>query len=117
MGTNKITKGDQRVIRGWTMYDWANSVYNLVISSAIFPIFYDTQTKKVFAETKGVTVEQLQDTEVILVNFFGVEISSTVLYSFVLSASFLVVSFLSPFLSGIADYTGSKKKFLKFFLT
>lgn len=115
MGTNKITKGDQRVIRGWTMYDWANSVYNLVISSAIFPIFYDTQTKKVFAETKGVTVEQLQDTEVILVNFFGVEISSTVLYSFVLSASFLVVSFLSPFLSGIADYTGSKKKFLKFF--
>jgi UMF1 family MFS transporter len=110
-----MEKGNKKVIRGWVFYDWANSVYNLVVSSAIFPIFYDARTKAAFAESNGKTVEQLRDGEKILVNFFGIELSSTVLYSFVLSASFLVVSFLSPFLSGIADYTGSKKKFLQFF--
>ena len=110
-----MEKGNKKIIRGWVAYDWANSVYNLVISSAIFPIFYDTQTKKAFANSKGITVDQLKDGEKILVDFFGFELSSTVLYSFVLSASFLVVSFLSPILSGVADYTGSKKKFLKFF--
>jgi UMF1 family MFS transporter len=110
-----MEKGNKKIIRGWVAYDWANSVYNLVISSAIFPIFYDTQTKKAFANSKGITVDQLKDGEKILVDFFGFELSSSVLYSFVLSASFLVVSFLSPILSGVADYTGSKKKFLKFF--
>ena len=104
------------------MYDWANSVYNLVISSAIFPIFYDSQTKHAYAASKGyldgdglVDVNMIKENETVLVNFFGSELSSSVLYSFVLSASFLVVSFLSPLLSGVADYTGSKKKFLKFF--
>lgn len=110
-----MEKGDKKIIRGWVTYDWANSVYNLVISSAIFPIFYDTQTKKAFASSKGIEVEQLKEGEKILVEFFGLELSSSVLYSFVLSASFLVVSFLSPLLSGVADYTGSKKKFLRFF--
>jgi UMF1 family MFS transporter len=110
-----MEKGNKKIIRGWVAYDWANSVYNLVISSAIFPIFYDSQTKRAFAESKGLKVEDLPEGEKILVNFFGMELSSSVLYSFVLSASFLVVSFLSPLLSGVADYTGSKKKFLKFF--
>lgn len=110
-----MEKGNKKIIRGWVAYDWANSVYNLVVSSAIFPIFYDSQTKRAFAESKGLKVEDLSEGEKILVNFFGFELSSSVLYSFVLSASFLVVSFLSPFLSGVADYTGSKKKFLKFF--
>ena len=117
-----MEKGNKKIVRGWVAYDWANSVYNLVISSAIFPIFYDTQTKKSYANSKGyldlkgkVDIEQIKEGEIVLVNFFGAEISSTVLYSFVLSASFLVVSFLSPLLSGVADYTGSKKKFLKFF--
>lgn len=110
-----MEKGNKRIIRGWVAYDWANSVYNLVISSAIFPIFYDSQTKRSFAEAKGIKVEDIAEGEKIFVNFFGFELSSSVLYSFVLSASFLVVSFLSPLLSGVADYTGSKKKFLKFF--
>jgi len=110
-----LKKGDKKIIRGWVFYDWANSVYNLVISSAIFPIFYDIQTKKAFAETHGVALADLPKDQKILVDFFGFEFSSSVLFSFILSASFLVVSFLSPLLSGVADYTGSKKKFLKFF--
>jgi UMF1 family MFS transporter len=110
-----LKKGDKKVIRGWVFYDWANSVYNLVISSAIFPIFYDIQTKKAYAESHGVVLADLPKDEKILVDFMGFQLSSSVLFSFILSASFLVVSFLSPLLSGVADYTGSKKKFLKFF--
>ena len=110
-----LKKGDKKTIRGWVFYDWANSVYNLVISSAIFPIFYDIQTKKAYAESHGVTMADIPKDETILVDFMGFQLSSSVLFSFILSASFLVVSFLSPLLSGVADYTGSKKKFLKFF--
>jgi len=110
-----MEKGNKKIIRGWVFYDWANSVYNLVISSAIFPIFYDNQAKIEFAKKQGKTVDQLGDNDIITVDFFGLHLSSSVLLSFVLSASFLVVSILSPILSGVADYTGSKKKFLRFF--
>jgi MFS transporter, UMF1 family len=105
-----MIKGDKKVIRGWVFYDWANSVYNLVISSAVFPIFYDVVTK----EKYGVQNEG-GDSELVLVDYFGYQISSSALLSFVLAASFLAVSFLSPLLSGIADRTGNKKRFLKFF--
>jgi len=117
----EIQKGDKRTIKGWVMYDWANSVYNLVISSAIFPIFYDTVTTKMYkVDTYGVKWENadkqlLLPNEVVTVNFFGWQISNSALMSFVLSASFLMVSFFSPFLSGIADYRGNKKRFLQFF--
>lgn len=117
----EIQKGDKKVIKGWVMYDWANSVYNLVISSAIFPIFYDTVTTKMYkVETKGVKWEDadkltLPKGEEVLVDFFGMHIPNSALMSFVLSASFLLVSFSSPFLSGIADYRGNKKRFLQFF--
>jgi UMF1 family MFS transporter len=40
-----LIKNDKKTIRAWTFYDWANSVYPLVISSAIFPIFYEKVTK------------------------------------------------------------------------
>lgn len=116
-----MEKGNKKIIRGWVMYDWANSAYNLVISSAIFPIFYDTVTTNDFkAKFFDKTIEQAKDLKlpentIITVDFFGIELSSSVLFSFVLSASFLVVSFLSPLLSGIADYSGSKKRFLQFF--
>jgi len=109
-----LVKGDKKVIQGWVMYDWANSAYPLVISSAIFPIFYDEVTKSAYALKYGLDVEKVTSNEV-TVDFFGLNVSPTVLFSLVLSASFLVVSFLSPILSGIADYTGSKKKYLKFF--
>jgi UMF1 family MFS transporter len=111
-----MEKGNKKIIRGWVFYDWANSVYNLVISSAIFPIFYDVVTKSYYKQNilhnKDAKLDQGQQ---ILVNFFGIQLSSSVLFSFVLATSFLVVAFLSPVLSGIADYSGMKKKFLKFF--
>lgn len=108
-----LKKGDKKIIRGWVFYDWANSVYNLVISSAIFPIFYDNITTKRFLEEKG--LDYLPDGMSVTVDFLGFELSSSVLLSYVLSASFLVVSFLSPMLSGIADFSGNKKRFMQFF--
>jgi len=109
-----IKKGDKKIIRGWVMYDWANSVYNLVISSSIFPIFYEAQTRNVYAENNNLIAENVNPNDV-TVDFFGMHVSPSVLYSLTLSFSFLIVTFLSPLLSGIADYTGSKKKFLRFF--
>lgn len=111
-----MEKGNRKIIRGWVFYDWANSVYNLVISSAIFPIFYDNLTTKAYMQrVYGDGSLPLPKGENPTVIFFGQELSNSVVMSFVLSASFLLVSFLSPLLSGIADYTGSKKRFLQFF--
>lgn len=112
-------QADRKVIKGWIFYDWANSVYNLVISSAIFPIFYDNVTTKAFLKNYN-AANNLNLTEVpanvdVVVPFFGAQLSPSVLMSFTLSISFLVVSILSPMLSGIADVTGSKKRFLQFF--
>ncbi len=116
-----IKKGDKKIIRGWVMYDWANSVYNLVISSALFPMFYEAVTKRQYIVThKNISWKDsenyvLNAGEQITVNFFGWEVSNTALISFVLSASFLVVAFFSPLLSGVADAKGNKKRFLQFF--
>ena len=30
----------KKVINAWAMYDWANSAYSLIITSAIFPAYY-----------------------------------------------------------------------------
>ncbi len=118
----QLIKGDKKAIRGWIMYDWANSVYNLVISSAIFPIFYDTVTTKQYLIDIGrvktwaeADPSQLLPSETVLVDFFGFHVSNSALMSFILSASFLIVSFTSPLLSGIADFRGNKKRFLQFF--
>jgi|TARA_R110000737_G_scaffold202403_1_gene221637 UMF1 family MFS transporter len=108
-----MIKGDKKIIRGWVFYDWANSVYNLVISSAIFPIFYDAVTTKHYLAENGLS--ELPKGEVVMVDFFGMHLSNSVLFSYVLSASFLMVAILSPILSGIADYSGNKKRFLQFF--
>ncbi len=91
---------DSKATRAWMFYDWANSVYSLVISTAIFPIYY-----------ANVTSSEATDQ----VNFFGWEITNTVLYSYALSFSFFLVVLLSPVLSGIADLSSRKKAFLKQF--
>ncbi len=91
-----ITKNDKRTINGWAMYDWANSVYSLVISSSIFPIFFENITEE-------------------FVTLFGRTFRNTALFSYTLSASFLIVALMTPLLSGIADYAGRKKTFMKFF--
>lgn len=108
-----IEKGNQKLIRGWVFYDWANSVYNLVISSAIFPIFYDNITTTKFLAAKK--WDSLPEGEQVMVNFFGHELPNSSLIAYVLSASFLVVSILSPMLSGVADFSGNKKRFMQFF--
>lgn len=91
---------------GWAMYDWANSVYNLVITTAIFPIFYGVQTSSVDPSTGAVN-----DT----VLFFGYTFTNTSLYNYVFSLAYLIVVFSAPILSGVADYSGKKKMFLKIF--
>ena len=93
---------DKHAIHAWCMYDWANSVYSLTITSAIFPIYYQAVT----VNANGGDV----------VRFFGSEIVNSVLYSYALSASFLLVAAMLPALSGIADYTGRKKAFLRAFM-
>ena len=93
---------NNRVINAWCMYDWANSVYSLVITTAIFPIYYNAVT----------TSSSGSD----LVNFFGIEIVNSVLYSYSLSFSFLILTFFQPILSGIADFSGNKKLFLRLFM-
>lgn len=101
-----IKKGDKKTMNRWAFYDWANSVYPLVISTAIFPIFYSSKTSTL--NSKGDVVSDI-------VTFFGYEMHNTVVYEYVVAASFLMVCILSPLLSGVADYSGSKKRFLQFF--
>ena len=108
-----LPKGDKKIIRGWVFYDWANSVYNLVISSAIFPIFYDNITTARFLEKNN--LKELPEGVSVTVDFLGAQMSSSVLLSYVLACSFLVVSILSPMLSGIADFSGNKKRFMQLF--
>ena len=98
--------GDERVKWGWAVYDWANNVYSLVITTAIFPIFYNAVTS-----TKDENGKVIND----VVTFFGKEFFNTELYSYVLAASFVAVILLSPLLSGMADFAGKKKLFLKIF--
>ena len=94
-----LKKGDKKLINGWAFYDWANSVYSLVIGTAVFPIYYESVT----SADNGV------------VEFLGTEWYNTTIYSYALGFSFLIVALLSPILSAIADYTGNKKKFMQFF--
>ena len=94
-----MRQGDPKVIRGWTMYDWANSVYSLTITSAVFPVFY-------------AAVSHRGEEDLVLARY-GLPAQS--LYSYALSAGFLLVALISPILSGIADSTGQKKTFLKGF--
>ncbi|MEQ8336574.1 MAG: MFS transporter [Cyclobacteriaceae bacterium] len=94
-------KGNPKIIRSWCMYDWANSVYNLVINTSIFPIYYTAITA---SEGSGDYVD-----------FFGFKIVNSVLYSYALSFSYLLSALILPLLSGIADYTGKKMTFLKIF--
>lgn len=96
----QLQKGSKKLLTAWAFYDWANSVYSLVIASAVFPIFYGALFK-----SRGLEY----------VTVFGGEIRSTPLISYTTAAAFLFVSVIAPILSGIADYLGNKKNFMKFF--
>lgn len=95
----QLEKGSGKLLNAWAFYDWANSVYSLVIASAVFPIFFN-----------GLFPEGQTNIDV-----FGTSMKGTALISFVTAFAFLVVAFISPLLSGIADYVGNKKLFLQLF--
>ena len=101
---NPIIKDNPRIIRAWTFYDWANSVFPLVITSAIFPNFYDYVT----THENGVMTDHH-------VEFFGRSFENQNIYSFVYAFALAIVVLIAPILSGIADYLGNKKRFLQFF--
>ena len=96
----------KRVVNAWAMYDWANSVYNLVITSTIFPAYYE-----------AVTGDGNENTLIDKIKIGSFEFSNTALYNYVLAIAFVIVAILSPILSSIADYRGNKKQFLRFFCT
>jgi UMF1 family MFS transporter len=95
----------KKVVNGWAMYDWANSVYNLVITSTIFPVYFNAVT--------GDGDDKTTDKLVI----WGYTFVNTSLYTYVLAFAFVIVAILSPILSSVADYRGNKKQFLRFFCT
>lgn len=95
----QLQKGSKKLLNAWAFYDWANSVYSLVIASAVFPLFFDN----------------LFDEGQTNVHILGTAVKGTALMSFVTAFAFLIVAFISPLLSGIADYAGNKKSFLKLF--
>ncbi|GAA3755248.1 MFS transporter [Flavobacterium ginsengiterrae] len=94
-----LQKGDKKLLNAWAFYDWANSVYTLTIASAVFPIFYEA----LFSDRDH------------YIDVFGMHLKNSALISFITAFAFMVVSFISPLLSGIADYVGNKKSFMKFF--
>ena len=94
-----LPKGSKKLLNAWAFYDWANSVYPLVITSAVFPIFFEA----LFSERDH------------YIDFLGFSFKNSALISFVTATAFLAVALISPLLSGIADYVGNKKSFMKFF--
>ena len=93
-----LQKGSKKLIRAWASYDWANSVYFLVITSTIFPIYYGS----LFGDN-------------LYIDVFGQSLKNTALISYTTAAAFAVVAILSPILSGVADYIGNKKSFMQFY--
>jgi UMF1 family MFS transporter len=93
----------RKVINGWCLYDWANSAYNLVITSTIFPAYYEAITKN-----------RMPNNEIM---FLGRKYVNTALYNYTLGVAFIIVALTSPILSSIADYKGNKKNFMYFFCT
>lgn len=98
-----VVKNDKKTIRSWAFFDWANSAYNLVITSTIFPTYYS-----------GITGDQ-NDNTIDYVTFFGRKFVNSALYSYAMAFAFLVIALLSPILSSIADSRGNKKIFMQMF--
>lgn len=96
-------KNHPKVTHAWCMYDWANSVYSLVITSSIFPVYYASTA----INSSGGDV----------ITFLGFSLKNTVWYSYSLSFTFLFIACISPLLSSIADNAGRKKAFMQFFST
>ncbi len=101
----ELLKDDKKTIKAWAFYDWANSVFPLVITSAIFPNFYDYVT----------THDANRNFIGKMVSFFGLQFENQNIYTFVYAFALSIVILITPVLSGVADYLGNKKRFLQFF--
>ena len=96
-----IEKNNRKVINAWCSYDIANSVYSLIVASALFPIYYENVTAEAFGSG--------------LVNFFGFQIRNTVLYDYAIALGYAIIILITPLLSGIADMGGYRKRFMVLF--
>ena len=99
-----MATASKKVVNGWAMYDWANSAYNLVITSTIFPAYYD-----------AITTDTINGTITHKVAFAGFNFESAALYNYALALAYFIIAILSPVLSSMADYKGNKKTFMQFF--
>ena len=95
----------KKVVNAWAMYDWANSAYNLVITSTIFPAYFE-----------AIAVDDRAQSAT-AVTFLGRTFQNSALYNYTIAVALLIVACLSPLLSAIADFKGNKKSFMRFFLT
>ncbi|KON84424.1 MFS transporter [Rossellomorea marisflavi] len=87
----KFTKEEN----SWILYDWANSAYSIIISTAVFPLFF-----KAAATSAGVS-----------------SVDSTAYLGYTIAIATFILAMLGPILGTIADYEGYKKKFFTFFFT
>jgi UMF1 family MFS transporter len=94
-------KNNPKTIKAWAMFDWANSAYNLVITSTIFPAYYT-----------AITITKEHGDKVF---FFGKRFVNTALSNYALAVAYLIIAFLTPLLTSMADYRGNKKVFMKIF--
>lgn len=85
-----------RTTNGWALFDWANSAFALVITTAIFPPYF-----------AGVIDDKF--------TMLGIEFSDSAWLTLTITVSYLIIALLSPLLSGIADAGGRRKGFLRFF--
>lgn len=102
-------KNNPKVLNGWAFYDWANSVFSLTITTAIFPPFYESISEQ-HAKLHHTLIDG-----VAYIDIAGFRLVNSALYSYALSFSFLLVAIISPILSGIADVRSNKKFFMQFF--
>lgn len=111
-----IVKNDPKITRAWAFYDWANSVYSLVITSTIFPIYYTILTTQFNKKEYVEAAKEFQEVPVrYMIKIFGENYEPDAVLSFSYAISFFLVVLLSPFLSSLADTIGNKKSFLQFF--
>ena len=112
----KQIKNNPRIMQAWVVYDWANSVYSLVITSTIFPIYYSILTtayeKKEYISETGKWIDVPVRN---MIKFFGKTYEPDAVYGYSLTLSFFIVVILTPILSSLADIIGNKKSFMQFF--
>lgn len=112
----QIEKNDPKITKAWAFYDWANSVYSLVITSTIFPIYYTILTTQFNRKEYVDAAKEVQEIPVrYMIKIFGESYEPDAVLSFSYAISFFLVVILSPFLSSLADTIGNKKSFLQFF--